>query len=408
MSADSSTAARVSPEPWGPLPSTAPTSWLRRALRRLCRNRSASFTAEGIRFILFTLAVGVAAINTGNNLFYLLVAMMLSLIILSGALSELSLRHLHLSVHAPEWMYVQTRAVVTLMLSNRRRHFPSFSLRLTDVVRGRAGTHEAQIQHLPAGDTIMFTYPLQGASRGRYEVEGFQLTTPFPFGLFLKSLFLSHPFTILVLPRPEPLPSALLAGPLAAGSDRSVPRKGAGMELYNLRLYQPGDDSRLIHWMSTARTSQLMVRETEADTHRRVTIRLSTTVPAGMTDHFERAVTLAASLVGHFHAQGYQLRVTVEDQEVRSAHDGDDLPRLLTPLALCQPRVTEVGSSEPGASRSRADWEERDDLLIAVLPWSSPDVRAEFVDATHVIDLTDHTPDVASDPGVELTPRIPR
>ncbi len=377
---------------------------MQRLLRRLYRNRSASFTPEGTRFVLFTLAVGVAAINTGNNLFYLLVAMMLSLIILSGALSELSLRHLHLSVHAPEWMYVQTRAVVTLMLTNRRRHFPSFSLRLTDVVHGHAGNHEAQIQHLPANETVLFTYPVQGSARGRHEVEGFQLTTPFPFGLFLKSLFVPRPFTILVLPRPEPLPTALLAGPLAAGSDRSIPRKGAGMELYNLRLYQPGDDSRLIHWMSTARTSQLMVRETEADTHRRVSIRLSTTIAPGMTDRFERAVTLAASLVGHFHAQGYQLRVAVEDQEVRSTHDGDDLPRLLTPLAICHPRVAERASSEKPTSPRRADWEDRDDLLIAVLPWSSPDIRAEFLDANHVIDVSDHRTDLVNNACIEMTP----
>ncbi|TLY20952.1 MAG: hypothetical protein E6K66_09515, partial [Nitrospirae bacterium] len=57
-------------------------------VRGMSRWRSIRLTSEGTRFLLFTFGIGLAAINTGNNLFYLLLAMMLSLIVISGLLSE--------------------------------------------------------------------------------------------------------------------------------------------------------------------------------------------------------------------------------------------------------------------------------------------------------------------------------
>ncbi|MBK9998607.1 MAG: hypothetical protein IPO99_16120 [Nitrospira sp.] len=70
------------------------TNKLQALLRRLFRDRTIRVTTEGIRFLLLTLAVGIAAVNTGNNLFYLLLAMMLSLVVLSGLLSEQCVRRL--------------------------------------------------------------------------------------------------------------------------------------------------------------------------------------------------------------------------------------------------------------------------------------------------------------------------
>ena len=71
-----------------------PPSRFRRALRRLRPPRRLKLTREGKYLIGITFGVGFAAINTGNNLLYLLLGMLLSLIVVSGVLSELSLRKL--------------------------------------------------------------------------------------------------------------------------------------------------------------------------------------------------------------------------------------------------------------------------------------------------------------------------
>ncbi|MGQ0812198.1 MAG: DUF58 domain-containing protein, partial [Nitrospiraceae bacterium] len=98
------------------------------------RNRSLRLTSEGTRFLLLTIAVGVAAINTGNNLFYLLLAMMLSLIVISGLLSEQCLRKLTFKRYLPNEIFANQPAMVTLSITNHKLHLPSFSLGILDVV----------------------------------------------------------------------------------------------------------------------------------------------------------------------------------------------------------------------------------------------------------------------------------
>jgi len=101
----------------------------RSAVQRLIRHRSTRVTADGVRFLLLTLAVGVAAINTGNNLFYLLLAMMLSLILMSGIMADLCLRRLEFHRHVPDLLFVGEPATATVAVINRKPHLPSFSLR---------------------------------------------------------------------------------------------------------------------------------------------------------------------------------------------------------------------------------------------------------------------------------------
>src|SRR3954464_2654693 len=82
--------------PWPPDPPAAPRlARVRAKLRRWFKPpRRLKITREGKFFILLTLSVGLAAINTGNNLLYLLLGMLLALIVVSSIMSELSLRHL--------------------------------------------------------------------------------------------------------------------------------------------------------------------------------------------------------------------------------------------------------------------------------------------------------------------------
>src|SRR5262249_58543928 len=83
-------------------------------IRAMSRRRSIRFTPEGVRFLLFTLGIGLAAINTGNNLFYLLLAMMLSLIVVSGLLSEHCLRRLEFRRHMPDLIMANEPTTLTI------------------------------------------------------------------------------------------------------------------------------------------------------------------------------------------------------------------------------------------------------------------------------------------------------
>src|SRR5512145_2387297 len=111
---------------------------IRWAARLLRPPRTIRFTRDGFKFVLVTLAIGVAAINTGNNLLYLVLAMMLSFIILSGVLSEMTMRGVVASRDVPTTAVAGQPVVVRVALTNTKAWAPSFSLAVHDLV-GRAG-----------------------------------------------------------------------------------------------------------------------------------------------------------------------------------------------------------------------------------------------------------------------------
>ena len=132
-------------------------------------------TTEGTRFLLLTLAVGIAAVNTGNNLFYLLLAMMLSLIVLSGLLSEQCVRRLDFHRHLPDSLFVNQSTVATLWIANHKAHVPSVSLRILDVVAGQDHDRGIHITHLAPGASTLRSYSLLAQRRGQYHLEGIRV-----------------------------------------------------------------------------------------------------------------------------------------------------------------------------------------------------------------------------------------
>ena len=185
-------------------------------------DRAVQLTTEGTRFLLLTLAVGVAAVNTGNNLFYLLLAMMLSLIVLSGLLSEQCVRRLEFHRHLPEYLFANEPATVSLWIANRKSRIPSVSLRLFDVVAGKDIDRKVRLAHLAPHSSTLISYPLLVRRRGPYRFDGIRVITPFPFGLFHKKAFYGFEASILVCPEIIPLPSLQLHELQAIGQHHEV------------------------------------------------------------------------------------------------------------------------------------------------------------------------------------------
>jgi len=361
------------------------------SLRRFATRRSIRLTPEGTRFLLFTVAIGVAAINTGNNLFYLLLALMLSLIIISGLLSEHCLRRLSFHRHAPDLIMAQDPATVSLSVTNRNRHLPSFSLRLFDVAGGADVDRGLFIRQLPAQRSVFLSYPLLATRRGRIVLEQVRAETLFPFGLFLKRALYPVATEVLVGPPVKPLSLRFIDDLVSEGQGRSLPRRGHGTQLYNLRLYRPGDDSRAIHWMTTARTAQLIVRETEAEDQRRITIILSCTAPDPLDDLFERSVTLVGSLLWQLTQRNFPLRLLVGEEDSGSGVGSEHLLSMMRLLALC--RRCSPGQHRGGPDRS-ALLDSDPGYTLAVAPWRDPEeggmtiIADRIIEGTQLEDLT--------------------
>ncbi len=104
---------------------------LRRAWAWLWRRRLA-VTRGGLIFLGMTVLFGVAAINTGTNLLYLILAMLLSLIVMSGVLSELAVKGLRLSRQVPPYVFAEEEIRVRIHVTNPRRRVPAFALEVRE------------------------------------------------------------------------------------------------------------------------------------------------------------------------------------------------------------------------------------------------------------------------------------
>ena len=370
-------------------------SQLRAIVRRVTQHRSTRLTSEGLQFLLFTLAVGVAAINTGNNLFYLLLAMMLSIILISGIVAEHCLRRLEFHRHLPDLLFANEPTTATLVVKNRKSRLPSFSLRLLDVSGERDLDQGMAIRQLLPTASQMLSYPLIATKRGRLQLDGVRVVTSFPFGLFVKKAYYPVEGTAVVCPKITALTEDILHDLLIAGYEQTVHRRGHGNDLYNLRLFHAGDDSRNIHWVTTARTSKLIVRETEAEGQRRATVHLSTLAPVSHDGVFEEAVAFTASLVHHLAGQNYHLQLVAGAFRSSFGQGEIHLIDLLRMLALC-----ERCSPDTRLGTVVAPYAEREDLeegaLIVVRPWGGAEIlgaenptilidAARFTGAPHVV-----------------------
>jgi uncharacterized protein (DUF58 family) len=346
-------------------------------VRRPFRHRSTNVTSEGALFLLFTLAIGIAAINTGNNLFYLLLAMMLSLILISGIAAEYNLRRLAFHRHLPDHLIANESAKATLVVKNLKSRLPGFSLNLLDVGGGRQPGRGVGISQLLPGAGRLLPYPLVAARRGRLQFDGVCVETEFPFGLFRKRTFYPLEDSVIVCPEMKPIGETLLRGLLSVGAEQTVHRRGPGNDLYNLRLYQAGDDSRTIHWPTTARTSQLTVRETETEDQRRAVVHVATVAPASHDALFEQAVSIAASILQLLSQRGYLLQLAVGSSRSEFGQGELHFLELLRMLALCERQSPHAESVLPG-NPAEEPLDPQGGTTIVVQAWMGPrDIEPE-------------------------------
>src|SRR5688572_23744815 len=92
--------------------------------------RTLRFTRLGVYVVILTFGIGFSAINTGNNLVYMVFGLLLGFITASGVLSEMSLRRIRLNWILPPELYAETPATMLLMIKNSKKKFPSFALKV--------------------------------------------------------------------------------------------------------------------------------------------------------------------------------------------------------------------------------------------------------------------------------------
>jgi uncharacterized protein (DUF58 family) len=333
-------------------------------------------TRAGIIYVIGTLLIGIAALNTGNNLLYIVVAAMLAAILVSGIVSALVLRDLQLDVRLPEHVFAGRPVLGRILLRNPRVRLPSFSIHVVPSKRRKPVSQwlwepatfgfppkrppEQQWVRLPDrrvrrivhdGSTpgifdgsAYFPYiapqtelsadlELRFQRRGRYAENGFGLATRFPFAFLSKTRRVPLTRTVLVYPPVEPTDEFLDILPMITGEVEAFVR-GRGYDLYRIREYMPEDTARHVDWKATAKSGSLKVREFSREDERKVRLVFDNPAPGVLApDAYERAVALAASLAWHFASEDADLSFAAQGYQ-----DERDVYKFLSYLALLDPQ----------------------------------------------------------------------
>lgn len=273
--------------------------------------RTVRVTRVGGFYILLVIAMAFAAVNTGANLLYLVFAMLLAMLLVSGFLSESGLRKLSVTAAVPPATEAGAVIAVPVTITNRKRWSVSFALRVEP--RGRPGLEIVSGGYAPkvgARRSAEARVRVRFARRGRHPLGHIRVSTGFPFGFVRHAWWHATDTICTVLPRIGrlrrlPLPSP--AGPLS----QSTHAQGRGEdEFHALREYRPGDNPRRIHWRSSARMQRLLVREQRAERRGVAVVLVAGAVaPAGDASALDALADLAATVVHGLHEAGWVVHV---------------------------------------------------------------------------------------------------
>ena len=346
-------------------------------LARSARLEIASFdlpieiTTGGAIFLSIVVVVGFAAWNTGHNLLFLIFSLLCSTLFVGWGAARTSLRDLKVSARFPDHIFAGEPAPVIVTLRNTKRILPSLSV----LVEARGPEAEfddnkRKRRSYTKRSLAYFTYiPHRAAAEQRVEqtfsnrghvfIDGFELSTRFPFGFVRRRRRLgARNVDILVYPKPEAIGDELHLLPMNVGRMASA-RRGAGHDLFALRDYQPQDDLRHIDWKATARSRRLTVREFTSEDERRITIVLDTrpvpdTHEENFSERFERGVIKAASHLKHFIDEKAEVRLILGDETGAYGSGLEHLYRNLRRLAIISPHHAGSQPTNGSASEDQA------------------------------------------------------
>ncbi|MAG30823.1 MAG: hypothetical protein CL908_08040 [Deltaproteobacteria bacterium] len=316
--------------------------------------RSLRATRAGWCFIAIVFGVGFASLNTGNNLLYLVFALMLAFLVLSGLLSESSLRGIRIERHLPRELFAGTANRVILRVHNVNERAASFALSIEDHIETPSGTEGAGrcfALRVGAGEDCDRRYAFEPRLRGDLRFDSIRISTRFPFGLFAKSVELDMPESVLVYPAVHPVPIAPQKTDEGLDEDDRPGLSRDGDEVTGLREHTPGDSLARVHWRHSLRARKLLVGEREGLALSELEVQLELPPQLPQTIVEDRVSMAASEIVNHMESGlrvGLRTRAAWFPPNTGFAHRGE----LLRFLA----RVTPEAAGEGPGTTARREW----------------------------------------------------
>jgi uncharacterized protein (DUF58 family) len=220
------------------------------------------------------------------------------------------------------------------------------------------------LDEIEPGGHREFSYQIRSDTRGKFTIGPLRVRVADAFGLVEISRSFSATNTLVVTPKIFPLPRATAQSSWLGEGDGGMRTISAtGEDDAAPRQYRDGDGLRRVHWRSTARYGELMVRREEHQWRNSASVFLDTRRGShsgtGTSATFEFAVSAAASIGAHLAEEGFRARLITEAGEI--APRGTFQDTLLDMLAVISPS-REIGFRPGTAALANAGGQ-----LIAVL-----------------------------------------
>ncbi|RNL86434.1 DUF58 domain-containing protein [Halostreptopolyspora alba] len=293
-------------------------------------------TLRGLGLVLFGAATVATGYQLGQRDFVVLGTLafaipLLGLLTVTGTPRRVA----HTRALRPSRVPVGTEARMLLQLTNSSRVLPIGGLLGADSLPVILGQEPRfTVGYLGPRDVRDLGYRLRPQMRGHFRIGPLRLWFTDPLGCVRLPRTLGSSVSLLVTPSVVALPES----PLTGGAATSHPVAGSGEDDVIPREYRHGDDPRRVHWRSTARHGQLMVRREEPRSRDRSEILLDTRTTAhagvGPDSSVEVCVSAAASIALHLRERGHEVGVsTTADGEIANGPER----AILDALALVRP-----------------------------------------------------------------------
>ncbi len=325
-------------------------------------------TRGGYFYILVVFLLALAAMNSGNNLLFLLLAIFLAVILVSGVFSRLNLTGIDVRVHPPEICFAGQEVLLRVLLANRKLVWPSLGLSVEGYRKCRRTVGERQGGpgndrwwkgwHLPAweknilalepayvpsllpGKALSVVLPVRFRQRGHFVPGRFHLSTCFPLGFFHKGIGISGGGEFLVFPSPSGEERFRMLPRRMEGSRESLQRGWDG-QFYSHRKYMDGDGVRYVDWKASAKTGELLVRENTREEQLRIHLIIDGCLPGEeerkkKDDMFEQMISDAAGVARWFLDQGAHVGLTALEAGPKREEGEASFYSLMKILALME------------------------------------------------------------------------
>jgi uncharacterized protein (DUF58 family) len=289
------------------------------------------FTRIGTAYLVSTVVVGFAALNTGNNALYIGLTFMLGCLLLSGIASQRGLKHLHVALTGVDQAWAGRAADGLLRIENRSRVW-----NVRDVVITADDLERPVLVPLvPRRATVEIAAPFLFQRRGIVELKSLDFYTRYPFGFFLKKRRIRIHGEVVVFPRLLGDEAARARFRPVEGDQNTANRPGPGSEIHSFREYVRGDSLRHVYWKKSASLGRWIMKQTDAEAARAVHVVVDPYKPRYASEEaFEEMVSEAATFVFHAVRRGLDVRLTLPRMTAQSSDSPDTLFRA---LALLEP-----------------------------------------------------------------------